>query len=151
MLFKTKFKYYFTKNDGDGPMAFVMPFTLPKDMGNKFIRSFMVPFVAFLLFLGIWGGFASQIVTSLGEVPGPKQVWEQTINLYNEHNADSAVGVKMVAVTNTGWCIENHCGHEDVAGETPFLFGAAGVYVALNYAAGVRGTASGYLLPAVDS
>ena len=76
------------KNDGAGPMAFVMPLKLPKDMGNKIIRSFMVPFVAFLLFLGIWGGLASQIVTSLGEVPGPKQVWAQTLTLYDEHVAE---------------------------------------------------------------
>lgn len=69
-------------------MALTLPFILPKDLGNKFIRSFMVPIVAFLLFLGIWGGFASQIVTSLGEVPGPSQVWAQTITLYDEHVAE---------------------------------------------------------------
>ena len=76
------------KSEGAGPMAFIMPITLPKNLGNKVIKSFVVPFVAFLLFLGIWGGTASQIVTSLGEVPGPSQVWDQTISLYDEHVAE---------------------------------------------------------------
>ncbi len=69
-------------------MAFVMPFKLPRDLGNKFIKSLMIPFLAFLLFLGIWGGTASQIETSLGQVPGPTKVWEQTKTLYDEHVAE---------------------------------------------------------------
>ena len=69
-------------------MAFVLPFKVPKDIGSKIIKSFVIPFVAFLLFLGIWGGTASQIVTSLGEVPGPSQVWQQSITLYDEHVAE---------------------------------------------------------------
>lgn len=44
-----------------------------------------VPFIAFVLFLVIWGAVASQIQTSLGAVPGPAKVWEQTLTLYNEH------------------------------------------------------------------
>jgi len=69
-------------------MAFVLPLNLSKDLGNKIIRSFIIPFVAFLLFLGIWSGFASQIETSLGQVPGPSKVWEQTLTLYDEHVAE---------------------------------------------------------------
>ena len=69
-------------------MAFVLPFIVPKDLGNKIIKSFVIPFVAFLLFLGVWSGTASQIVTSLGEVPGPSQVWKQSISLYDEHIAE---------------------------------------------------------------
>ena len=69
-------------------MAFIFSFNMPKDMGTKFIKSFIVPFVAFLLFLGIWGGTASQIETSLGQVPGPSKVWEQTVTLYEEHIAE---------------------------------------------------------------
>jgi len=44
-----------------------------------------VPFIAILLFLVIWGAVASQIQTSLGAVPGPAKVWEQTRTLYQEH------------------------------------------------------------------
>ena len=69
-------------------MAFILPYTLPKDIGNKIIKTFVIPFVAFLIFLGVWGGTAPHIVTSLGEVPGPAQVWEQAANLYDEHMAE---------------------------------------------------------------
>ncbi|TNF37117.1 MAG: ABC transporter permease [Gammaproteobacteria bacterium] len=61
---------------------------LPKDIGNLLIKSFVVPFIAFLLFLAIWGGTASQIETSLGKVPGPSKVWEQVVTLFNEHTAE---------------------------------------------------------------
>lgn len=44
-----------------------------------------IPLVAILLFLLLWNGVASQIQTSLGKVPGPAKVWEQTVTLYQEH------------------------------------------------------------------
>ena len=49
------------------------------------INKLGVPFIAIVLFLVIWGAVASQIQTSLGEVPGPGKVWEQTLTLYDEH------------------------------------------------------------------
>jgi len=88
MLFKTQIKSSLMKSEGVSSMAFVLPFIVPKDLGNKIIKSFVIPFVAFLLFLGVWSGTASQIVTSLGEVPGPSQVWKQSISLYDEHIAE---------------------------------------------------------------
>lgn len=75
-------------------MALALSFKLPKNLGNMFIKSMMIPFIAFLLFLGIWGGTASQIHTSLGQVPGPSQVWEQTKVLYGEHIAEREKEVK---------------------------------------------------------
>ncbi|MDH5394568.1 MAG: ABC transporter permease, partial [Gammaproteobacteria bacterium] len=44
-----------------------------------------VPLVAISIFLGIWGAAASQIQTSLGQVPGPAEVWQQMEILYDEH------------------------------------------------------------------
>jgi len=88
MLFKFQIKSSLMKSEGAGPMAFILPYTLPKDIGNKIIKTFVIPFVAFLIFLGVWGGTAPHIVTSLGEVPGPAQVWEQAANLYDEHMAE---------------------------------------------------------------
>jgi len=88
MLFKTQIKSSLMQSEGVSNMASVLPFIVPKDLGSKIIKSFVIPFVAFLLFLGIWSGTASQIVTSLGEVPGPSQVWEQSISLYDEHVAE---------------------------------------------------------------
>jgi len=44
-----------------------------------------VPSVAFLLFLGLWHIGAAKVVTSLGQVPGPVQVYEQAGGLIDEH------------------------------------------------------------------
>jgi nitrate/nitrite transport system permease protein len=69
-------------------MLWLSAFNVPKNFGNIFIRSFVVPVVALMIFLGIWGVTASHIETSLGTVPGPAQVWEQTMSLYDEHVAE---------------------------------------------------------------
>lgn len=52
---------------------------------TKMVHKFGVPLMAIGIFLAIWGGVASQIQTSLGQLPGPTKVWEQTVSLYQEH------------------------------------------------------------------
>ena len=47
-----------------------------------------IPGLAIIVFLGLWSGVASQIQTSLGQLPGPVKVWEQTMTLYDEHKAE---------------------------------------------------------------
>lgn len=47
-----------------------------------------VPLVAFAIFLALWAGIATQIQTSLGQLPGPAKVWEQTMTLFDEHKAE---------------------------------------------------------------
>ena len=47
-----------------------------------------VPLVAIGIFLFLWGGIASQIQTSLGQLPGPTKVWEQTVVLFDEHKEE---------------------------------------------------------------
>ena len=47
-----------------------------------------VPLVAIGIFLVLWGGVASQIQTSLGQLPGPAKVWEQTVALFDEHKEE---------------------------------------------------------------
>ncbi len=81
-------KHNLLRTETDRPMPLLGQLKLPKDIGNKFIKIFIVPFIAFLLFLGLWGVSASQIETSLGTVPGPSQVWEQMVSLFNEHKAE---------------------------------------------------------------
>ena len=44
-----------------------------------------IPAISIVVFLLLWGGIASQIKTSLGQVPGPAKVWEQAVTLYDEH------------------------------------------------------------------
>lgn len=46
----------------------------------------LMPLVGILLFLAVWNGVSKSIDTSLGQFPGPAQVWEQSIVLVNEHN-----------------------------------------------------------------
>ena len=51
-------------------------------------RAFIVPLLAFALFLALWSGAASRIETSLGQVPGPSQVWQQAQGLLEEHRQE---------------------------------------------------------------
>jgi nitrate/nitrite transport system permease protein len=48
------------------------------------------PILAFGFFLLVWGGAASAIETSIGALPGPRQVWEAASSLVNEHLAERA-------------------------------------------------------------
>ena len=51
------------------------------------VQALLLPVIGLLLFLAVWNGVAKTIDTSLGEFPGPAQVWEQTLTLVNEHSA----------------------------------------------------------------
>jgi nitrate/nitrite transport system permease protein len=44
-----------------------------------------IPIVAFILFLMLWDWSAGKVQTSLGAIPGPSSVWEQTQNLIDDH------------------------------------------------------------------
>ena len=67
-------------NDMLKSMAFIQKINL-----MELVRMFMLPLLAFIIFLGLWDGAASHIKTSLGQVPGPAEVWEQGVGLYKEH------------------------------------------------------------------
>mgnify|MGYP001009515257 CR=1 FL=1 len=54
------------------------------------IKAVTIPFAALLVFLVLWESGASRVETSLGTLPGPAKVWEQTQNLYAEHQAERA-------------------------------------------------------------
>ena len=63
--------------------------------GDKFLRltagvskNLFIPLFAILIFLGAWGTAAKNIETSLGLLPGPSQVWEQSVSLWHEHQAE---------------------------------------------------------------
>jgi len=56
-----------------------------KTQGKELWRLLGVPVTAIVLFLMVWGQTAPMVKTSLGAIPGPSQVWEQTVNLYAEH------------------------------------------------------------------
>lgn len=51
------------------------------------VPKLLMPLIGILLFLAIWNVVAKNIDTSLGQFPGPAQVWEQTFVLIDEHSA----------------------------------------------------------------
>lgn len=55
------------------------------DQIKEIAKSIFVPVAAIVAFLMIWSFGASQIETSLGQVPGPTMVWEQAQALWQEH------------------------------------------------------------------
>jgi len=61
--------------------------TFTDEQYSVFIRTYIFPLLAVSLFVGIWGMSASQVQTSLGQLPGPTAVFEQASNLVDEHVA----------------------------------------------------------------
>lgn len=51
-------------------------------------RQLCIPVLGFVLFLFAWHFSANSIETSLGKFPGPSTVWEQGINLWQEHKTE---------------------------------------------------------------
>ena len=49
-----------------------------------------IPIIAIIMFMLLWAGIATRIHTSLGQLPGPIQVWEQAKTLVAEHEAERA-------------------------------------------------------------
>lgn len=54
----------------------------------KQVKNIGLPFAGIIVFLIFWQGTANNINTSLGQFPGPVQVWEQSVNLYAEHKRE---------------------------------------------------------------
>ncbi|WP_336056732.1 ABC transporter permease [Nitratireductor sp. CH_MIT9313-5] len=57
----------------------------PREQFGELKRVLLVPLMGIVAFLLMWGALAPQVQTSLGAVPGPVQVWEQTVNLWEDH------------------------------------------------------------------
>lgn len=62
----------------------------PKAQLKDIWRLLGVPLLSILLFLALWAVLAPKVVTSLGAVPGPAQVWEQVGVLNADHVAERA-------------------------------------------------------------
>jgi nitrate/nitrite transport system permease protein len=52
---------------------------------TRFVEGLLLPAIGIVLFLFLWQGGANRVETSLGQFPGPVQVWEQIENLGAEH------------------------------------------------------------------
>ncbi len=57
----------------------------PREFGRGVWMAMGIPAISLLLFLAVWAAVAPRIQTSLGAVPGPMQVAEQTRTLWNDH------------------------------------------------------------------
>jgi len=55
---------------------------------RRITQGLVVPMLAIVLFLLFWSAGAKQVHTSLGAFPGPLQVWEQTVALWDEHQIE---------------------------------------------------------------
>lgn len=70
-------------------LKLLKPLGLPEKFNlAQLIKSLVVPMSGMLVFLFIWNIGAQNIHTSLGEFPGPAQVYEESKNLIAEHNRE---------------------------------------------------------------
>ena len=58
------------------------------NVASQVIKSFSIPLLAVGMFLMLWSVLAAQVETSLGVLPGPAKVWEQTLVLVDEHKVE---------------------------------------------------------------
>jgi len=61
------------------------------------VRSLAAPFAGIAIFLGLWALAAPQVDTSLGSLPGPVEVAEQGVALYQEWSAARATEAQFYA------------------------------------------------------
>lgn len=59
----------------------------PRSQMKEIWRLLGVPLLAIAAFLMLWGTLAPQVQTSLGAVPGPKQVWTEAVVLHQDAQA----------------------------------------------------------------
>jgi nitrate/nitrite transport system permease protein len=69
----------------------------PKQQLSTLVTMIGVPIVAFTVFLMLWHVGAAKVITSLGQVPGPVQVYEQANILIDEHYQEREKEVKFYA------------------------------------------------------
>src|SRR4030067_833865 len=70
--------------------AWVRPKTNIESLVRTSLINFGPALLGIVIFLVLWHVSAQSIDTSLGKLPGPVQVWEQTVNLIAEHDAERA-------------------------------------------------------------
>lgn len=55
---------------------------------KKTVLAILIPFIGLLAFLAFWSASAPHVKTSLGDFPGPQQVYQQWNNLIDEYTAE---------------------------------------------------------------
>jgi nitrate/nitrite transport system permease protein len=51
-------------------------------------RLLVIPLIGVAAFVALWAALAPMVNTSLGTIPGPAQVWDQTVGLYQDYKAE---------------------------------------------------------------
>ncbi|WP_083608031.1 ABC transporter permease [Teredinibacter haidensis] len=67
------------------PLARLAAGESPKEQLRQLWLVMGIPIVAFSVFLLLWAQLSSQVVTSLGTIPGPTAVYTQAANLWQDH------------------------------------------------------------------
>jgi len=67
------------------PLVRIVSGEQPKEQVKQLWLVMGIPIVAFAIFLALWGQLSSQVVTSLGTIPGPSDVYKQASGLWEEH------------------------------------------------------------------
>lgn len=81
------------KNYGLGwllPPLYLLTWNKPHEQIKIIFQHAGIPLVGVVLFLVLWHVTASRIQTSLGVLPGPVQIYQQMLNLVEEHKAERA-------------------------------------------------------------
>ncbi|WP_317933456.1 ABC transporter permease [Halioxenophilus sp. WMMB6] len=69
------------------PIANLIAGKNPSEQIKQLVTAIGVPLIALIVFLFVWNVAAKNIETSLGNLPGPAQTWEQFQSLRDEHQA----------------------------------------------------------------
>ena len=64
---------------------------------EKAVKAAVLPLTGIVMFLFLWQVTASNIITSLGQFPGPGDVWNQSKTLIEEHYAEREKADKFYA------------------------------------------------------
>ncbi|HEC60331.1 MAG TPA: ABC transporter permease [Methylophaga sp.] len=67
------------------PLVKLLTGESPKQQLMALAKMVGIPLLAMIIFLGLWQVGAAKVVTSLGQVPGPVEVWKQASILIDEH------------------------------------------------------------------
>ena len=69
------------------PMVKMASGESPKEQAKELWMVMGIPIVALIVFILLWGQLSTKIVTSLGTIPGPADVYEQAVFLWQDHKA----------------------------------------------------------------
>ncbi|WP_067732360.1 ABC transporter permease [Novosphingobium naphthalenivorans] len=88
---------------------------------SKYGKAFLAPLAGILAFLALWAVLAPQVDTSLGALPGPLEVAEQGVALYDEWQASNEAKAEFYAAQDARIAAGTQAIAFDYAGPPTFL------------------------------